>query len=166
MPNLRTASVLVDSATKCLATAASEPSASTSHLRAVAALVIVSSVVNVFDAMTNSVSPAIQIARRLGEVGAVDVGDEAERHRPFAERTQREIRHLRSEIGAADADVDDVADALAGMAEPRAGANARGEFGHRVQHLVHVRHDVMSIDQDTRVLAARAAPRAARHAVR
>ena len=58
MPNLRTASVLVDSATKCFATAASLPSASISHLRAVAALVIVSSVVKVFDAMTNSVSPA------------------------------------------------------------------------------------------------------------
>ncbi len=56
MPNAATPSALVDTATKCLATAASSPSAASAQSRAVCALVIVSSVVNVFDTMTNSVS--------------------------------------------------------------------------------------------------------------
>ena len=74
----------------------------------------------------NSVSPGSRSLRRLGEIGAVDVGDEAERHRPIAERPQRAIGHLRPEIGAADADVDHIADTLAGMAAPRAAAHAFG----------------------------------------
>ena len=56
MPNSATRSALVETATKCLATAASSPSAASAHARADCALVIVSSVVNVFEAMMNSVS--------------------------------------------------------------------------------------------------------------
>jgi hypothetical protein len=56
MPNCETRSALVDTATKCLATASS-PSADTTQSRAEAALVSVSSVPNVFDEMMNSVSP-------------------------------------------------------------------------------------------------------------
>ena len=52
-----TSAALVDSATKCLATAAaSPPSAASSQSRAVCALVIVSSVVKVLEATMNSVS--------------------------------------------------------------------------------------------------------------
>ena len=57
MPNASTSLALVDTATKCLATAASSPPRPASdQSRAVRALVIVSSVVNVFDEMMNSVS--------------------------------------------------------------------------------------------------------------
>ncbi len=57
MPNSETSSALVETATKCLATAASSPpSPASDHSRAVWALVIVSSVVKVFEEMTNSVS--------------------------------------------------------------------------------------------------------------
>ena len=56
MPNFATRSALVDTATKCLATAASEPSAPTIHCRAEVALVSVSSVPNVLEEMMNSVS--------------------------------------------------------------------------------------------------------------
>ena len=55
----------------------------------------------------------------------------------------------------------DVADALAGMTAPRAGTHPLGELRHRVQHLVHVRHDVMAIDQDARI--ARRAQRHVQH---
>ncbi len=58
MPNFWAAGMLVDTAAKCFATAASEPSADTSQVRAAAALVIVSSVVNVLDDTMNSVSAA------------------------------------------------------------------------------------------------------------
>ena len=56
MPKASTRSALVETATKCLATAAVSPSFSSDHARAVCALVIVSSVPKVFDAMMNSVS--------------------------------------------------------------------------------------------------------------
>ena len=58
MPNSATSSALVDTATKCLATAASSPPARqrpASRARCWA-LVIVSSVVNVFEETMNSVS--------------------------------------------------------------------------------------------------------------
>ena len=56
MPNSSTSALLVDTATKCLATSASGPSPSSSHDLALRAFVIVSSVVNVLDETTNSVS--------------------------------------------------------------------------------------------------------------
>ncbi len=56
MPNSDTPSALVETATKCLAIAVSSPRASTVHSRAVRALVIVSSVVKVFEQMMNRVS--------------------------------------------------------------------------------------------------------------
>ena len=55
MPNPRTSCSLVDTATKCFATAASSPSVASVQSRAVRALVMVSRVVNVFDAMMKSV---------------------------------------------------------------------------------------------------------------
>ncbi|KAF0969748.1 hypothetical protein BPODLACK_02033 [Gordonia sp. YY1] len=56
IPNLATSSALVLTATKCFATASDPASrASSSQLRAAAALVSVSRVVKVFDAMMNSV---------------------------------------------------------------------------------------------------------------
>ena len=54
-------------------------SAASSHSRAECAFVIVSSVVNVFEETMNSVSRRVEVARRLDEVGRVDVRDEPER---------------------------------------------------------------------------------------
>ena len=65
----------------------------------------------------------VEIAHRLDEIGAVDVGDEAERQVALAVVAQRLVGHHRAEVGAADADVDDVADALAGVAGPVAAAH-------------------------------------------
>ena len=56
IPNFRTSDSAVDTATKCLATARSSPSARRHHARAVRALVSVSIVVNVLEATTNNVS--------------------------------------------------------------------------------------------------------------
>ena len=55
MPNFATRSALVETATKCLATASSAPSAETIQSRAEVALVSVSSVPNVLEEMMNSV---------------------------------------------------------------------------------------------------------------
>ena len=57
MPNFATSSALVETATKCFADRLARlPSAASVQRRALCALVIVSSVVNVFDETMNSVS--------------------------------------------------------------------------------------------------------------
>ena len=57
MPNFATSAALVDTATKCRATAASSPpSPASDQARALCALVIVSTVVKVFEETMNSVS--------------------------------------------------------------------------------------------------------------
>ncbi len=58
----------------------SSPSLSSAHSRAVCALVMVSSVVKVFEETMKRVSSASRSRDGFGEVGAVDVGDEAEGH--------------------------------------------------------------------------------------
>src|ERR1700722_12378857 len=58
MPNAETFSALVETATKCFATAASVPSCLVTQSRADVALVSVSRVPNVLDEMMNSVSSA------------------------------------------------------------------------------------------------------------
>ncbi len=68
----------------------------------------------------------VEVAHRFGEIGAVDIGNEAKSHRALAVMLERLISHDRTEIGAADADIDNVADALAGMAPPVAASDAVG----------------------------------------
>ena len=58
MPNLDTSVALVETATKCFAIAVSSLSVASAQARAVCALVIVSSVVNVLDETMNNVSAA------------------------------------------------------------------------------------------------------------
>ena len=108
----------------------------------------------------------IEVARRLGEVGAVDVGDEAERHGAVAVMLERLVGHHRPEVGAADADVDDVANALAGVALPFAAADAVGEIApscraRRGPGAPRSRHRRRSMP-----LSARAGPRAGRRGSR
>jgi hypothetical protein len=93
----------------------------------------------------------IEVAHRLGKIGAVNVGDEAEAHITCTVVAQRFIGHHRPQVRAADADVDDVADALTSEALPRAAAHAFGERAHLIEHGVHLRHDILTIDNDMRV---------------
>ena len=72
------------------------------------------------------------------QVGGVDVGDEPRRDARVGVVAQRLVHHHRAEVRAADADVDDGLDALAGRARPLAAAQPVGEVAHLVQHLVHV----------------------------
>ena len=93
-----------------------------------------------------------EVAGRLGEVGRVDVRDEAERQVAARVVAQRLVRHHRAEVGAADPDVDDVADRLARVTLPLARADALGERRHPVEHLVDVRDDVDAVDDERRPL--------------
>ena len=56
MPNFATSAALVETATKCFATAAGDLRRLSAQARAVCALVMVSMVVKVFELTTNSVS--------------------------------------------------------------------------------------------------------------
>ena len=103
----------------------------------------------------------IEIVHRLGEVGAVDIGDEAEGHGPLAVVLQRFVGHDGAEIRSADADIDDIADALAGMPRPGASAQPIGEGRHLVEDGMDIGHHVLAVVQDGR--AARRAQRDVKH---
>jgi hypothetical protein len=97
----------------------------------------------------------------VGEVGAVDVRHEAEGQVTRAIVLQRLVGHDRTEVGATDPDINDGAHALAGVPAPAAISDLVGERGHPIEHLVHVRHDVVAIDDDR--LASRRAKRDVEH---
>ncbi len=61
---------------------------------------------------------------------------------------ERLADHQRAEVGAADADVDDVRDGLAAMPPPGAAAHALAEVPHAREHAVDRRHHVRAVDQD------------------
>jgi hypothetical protein len=58
------------------------------------------------------------------------------------------VGHYRPEVGTPDADVDDVANALAGVTLPRATPDAVGEVSHLVEHGVDSRDHVLTINDD------------------
>ena len=62
---------------------------------------------------------------------------------------QRFIRHDWAEIGPADADIDDVADAFAGLAFPAPCADAVGKIGHSVENGVHIGDYVTAVVEDS-----------------
>jgi hypothetical protein len=70
-------------------------------------------------------------AQRLREVRAVDVRDEVGRDVALGVRLERLGDHHRPEVGAADADVHDGVDALAGVPLPGAGAHGVAEVAER-----------------------------------
>ena len=86
----------------------------------------------------------------FGEVRAVDVGNEPERQTALAVMPERFIRHHRSEIGTADADIDNVADSFSRVAFPRAAADTLAEFSHSVEHGMNLGHNVLAVDLDGR----------------
>ncbi len=93
----------------------------------------------------------VEVAHGFGEIGAVDVRHEAERELARAVVPQGFVRHHRPEVGAADADVDDVGDPLAVVPGPLAVAHPVRERAHAVEHRVHAGHDVLAVDDDRRV---------------
>src|SRR5262249_60579309 len=82
------------------------------------------------------------------EVGAVDVGDEENRNGSLAVVLQSLVGHPRPEVGAADTDVNDVANALAGMALPCASPHSVGKVSHLVEHGVDRRDHIFTINDD------------------
>ena len=98
MPNARTPTALVDTATKCLATALSSPCLSMSQARGDVGVAHRLERRERLGSNDEQCLGSVEILRRLGEGGAVDVGDEAEAQRAVAVGTQREISHLGAEV--------------------------------------------------------------------
>ena len=130
------------------------------------ALVIVSSVVKVFDETMNSVSAGSR--SRVASTKSMPSTLETKRNvqAAVAIELQRFIGHDRPEVRAADADIDDVADRLAGVALPRAAADLIGEGGHFIEHGMDLGHDVFAIDGDRSPSRRPQARRAARRGSR
>jgi hypothetical protein len=80
----------------------------------------------------------IALARDLGNVGSIDVGDKVDVEVLGPVRFERLAHHHRSQVGSSDSDVDDRGDALARVALPLARTNLVGELGHVVQHALHL----------------------------
>ena len=110
MPNAATASALVDMAAKCLATAASSWAAARNQC---ARRVGVGHRFLRGEGLGGHQEQrgfGVDLLERLDQVGAVDVGDEMDAQAGSAVGLQRLAHHLRAQVRAADADVDDVGD--------------------------------------------------------
>src|SRR5262245_36653288 len=90
----------------------------------------------------------VEILDRLGEVRAVDIGDEAKRHGSLAVVLQSFVGHDRSKVGASDTDVDDIADTLSGMTLPCTSPDSVGEVSHLVEYGVDRRDHIFTINDD------------------
>ena len=151
MPNFATSAALVETATKCFATDVSSPPSARQRPLACGA-----GVGHRFQRRERLGRDdeerlrRVEIADRFGEVGAIDVRDEPEGEAALAVVPERLVGHDRPEIGATDADVDDVADRLAGVAFPVAAAHAVREVGHPVEHRMDLWHNVLAVNHDRR----------------
>ena len=90
----------------------------------------------------------VEIAHRFCEIGAVDIGYEAESHGALAIVLERFVGHDWPEIRSPDADIDHIADALTGMAFPGAAAQPIGKISHPVQNGVDLGDDVATVVHD------------------
>ena len=80
------------------------------------------------------------------QVDRVDVRDEATRDLGVHVVEQRLVGHGRTQIGAADPDVDHRPDPSTGVTRPLPVADPIGEVAHAPQDLVHVGHHILAID--------------------
>ena len=89
----------------------------------------------------------VQVLRGLARVSGVDVGDEAALQALLHVGLKGLVGHDGAQVGAADADVDNGLDRLAGDADPLAGADATGEGVDLLENLVHVGDRVLAVDR-------------------
>src|ERR1700737_1392015 len=82
------------------------------------------------------------------EISAIDVRDESKSQGTLAVMLKRLVGHHRPEVGASEADVDDVTNALTSMARPCAAPDAVGEVSHLIEHSVDLRHHVLAVYDD------------------
>src|SRR5438132_7819103 len=76
----------------------------------------------------------VEVAHRFREVRAIDIGHEPKRHGAIAVMFERLIGHYRPEVGASDADIDNIANAFASVAFPHAAPDAVREVRHPLEY--------------------------------
>ncbi|KAG5455398.1 MAG: hypothetical protein BJ554DRAFT_5199, partial [Olpidium bornovanus] len=101
--------------------------------------------------------------QHLGEVGAVHVADEVDVEAAHRVGPEGLGDHHGTKVGAADADVDDVCDALTGVPDPLARADPIGGGAHLGEDALDVGHDVLAIDVDGRGAVPDVAQRDVQH---
>ncbi len=148
MPNAATLPALVETATKCRATAASSPQCLDQPVAGRAGIAQRLEGREGLGGDDEERLRRIEVAERLGEIGAIHVRDEAEGEVAPRECSECLVGHHRAQVGAADADVHDVADGPAGVSPPGAVADLVSEAGHAVEHLVDLRDHVLAVDAD------------------
>src|SRR5258708_10915431 len=94
----------------------------------------------------------METLHRFGEIRSIHVGDETEGHVALGVMLKRLIGNHWTEVGAADSDIYDIANAFAGVAFPFATAHTLGEVGHPVEHCMNFGHDVLSVNNDRFIL--------------
>ena len=112
IPNFSTSAVFVDTAGQNAWQSMfhHRRDARAATLEPVWALVIVSSVVKVFEEIINNSLRRVQAADRFREVRAINIGNEPEGHGALAVMFERFVGHHRPEIGATNPDVDHIAE--------------------------------------------------------
>ena len=90
----------------------------------------------------------VQRAQCFGNVCAVHVRHKMQMKAPLAERFQCLGDHDRAEVRAANADVGNVGDGLAGVALPRAAADFVTKHRHLLQHAIDLGHHVFTVHKN------------------
>src|SRR5271157_6085863 len=90
----------------------------------------------------------IQVLNGFRKIRVIDVGNKTKRQSALAVMLERLVSHHRPKVRTTDADVDDVANAFGGVAQPSAASDAIREVRHFIQHGVDFRHDVHSVNND------------------
>lgn len=84
----------------------------------------------------------VEPGQHVGQVRAIDIGDEMHT-RPVMIRPERPDGHDRAEVGAADADIDDIGKPPARRRRKAAGAHVLREGQESLPHLVHLGRGVV-----------------------
>ena len=96
----------------------------------------------------------VNSSQDLSNMSTIDVRDEMNLEGSIITvRLQSLGDHIRSEIAAADTDVNHIGDAFSGVAEPLTRANRVHERLHLVEHGVHLSHDVHAAQHDRAISA-------------
>src|SRR5215468_4349608 len=84
----------------------------------------------------------------LCEIGAIDIGDETAGQIAVAIVLQCLVGHVWTEVGTADTNVDNIANALASIAFPFAAAHSIRESRHFIKHGMHIGYYILAVNDD------------------
>ena len=93
----------------------------------------------------------VKLLECFDDIGAIHVGDKVHAQAGLRIGLQGSADHLGTQIRAADADIDHVGDALAGVTLPFTRTHGLAELAHFHQHAAYLWHDVFAIHVDGNV---------------